>query len=160
MKSPIKNGLKFEKEIGESLKEKFQYVYKFPDFRGFHGYLKGLKFVPHPAPCDYFCIDDTIPYMIECKQTGRTALDFKAIKPHQLLNLELAKKAGAVSWFIVNFRTDLRMKEFRNECYVVDATKMSWAINKFENEGKKSIPIQWFRDNGTKAERINGAWKL
>lgn len=89
-------------------------------------------------PCDYILLTRNQGYMLELKTTKEKRLPKANIREHQLEVLGTVAEIGIPAYFVVNFRT-------YDETYVVDAG----VIKKEFEGGKKSLPIQWFRDNLT-----------
>ena len=86
-------------------------------------------------PCDYVLISKIAGYMIELKTTKEKRLPKANIRDHQLAILSEASKQGLHAYFIVNFRT-------YDETYLIAGDTLQQAF-----EGKKSIPLEWFREN-------------
>ena len=86
-------------------------------------------------PCDYVLISKIAGYMIELKTTKEKRLPKANIRDHQLAILSEASKLGLHAYFIVNFRT-------YDETYLISGDTLQQAF-----EGKKSIPLEWFREN-------------
>ena len=86
-------------------------------------------------PADYILLSRHGGYLLELKTTKEKRLPRANIRDHQLVILSEASKAGLHAYFIINFRSF-------DETYLIAGDTLEK-----EFEGKKSIPIQWFRDN-------------
>lgn len=92
-------------------------------------------------PADYILLSKHAGYLLELKTTKEKRLPKANIREHQLVILSEASKLGLHAYFIINFRTF-------DETYLVPGNVLEQAF-----EGKKSIPIQWFRDNCRRIEQ-------
>lgn len=165
-------GYVFESELRRGLVKYFPFSFKLPDTRAFGAIImratgKDTPLILPKVPCDFIAADHNGKmYMIEAKNTQATALAFDAIKPHQLeLLTEAHFKAKVESYFVINFRANLGKRDWRNETYVVHAATILHLKRLFEEKGRKSIPLCWFRDNAMQLvveydDRKNRLWKI
>lgn len=86
-------------------------------------------------PADYILLTKHGGYLLELKTTKEKRLPKANVREHQLAILAEASKLGLHAYFIVNFRT-------YDETYLI-----SGDVLQREFEDKKSIPIDWFREN-------------
>lgn len=86
-------------------------------------------------PADYILLTRFAGYLLELKTTKEKRLPRANIRDHQLQILSEASKQGLMAFFIINFR------EYEETYYVAGDVLQ----NAFE--GKKSLPISWFREN-------------
>ena len=89
-------------------------------------------------PCDFILLSKDRGYMLELKTTKEKRLPKSNIREHQLDILSTVEQMGIPAYFVINFRT-------YEETYVVGA----YTIKKEFDTGKKSIPLDWFRENHT-----------
>jgi len=144
-------GYRFEKQWQETLNREFEWVYKLPDARAMKGF--NMPYAPKVV-CDFIAVDRTgLTHYFECKQTAKTALDFKAIKEHQLRDLCFLQRNGVPAYFIINFNNRKRGKERRNVLYKVKALQLLRAQILY-SKTRVSIPINWFEQNCEKYKWI------
>ena len=86
-------------------------------------------------PADYILITKHGGYLLELKTTKEKRLPRANVRDHQLEILAEASKQGLHAYFVVNFRT-------YDETYLIAGDTLQQAF-----EGKKSIPLEWFREN-------------
>jgi recombination protein U len=83
-------------------------------------------------------------FLLELKSTKEKRIPLSMIRDNQIKELtEAGHFEGILPGFVVNFRSE-------EETYFLDI----WAFNDFvEQETRKSIPLQYFRDNCLKIEQ-------
>lgn len=126
-----KVGKAFEKDFANSCPEEFMLV-RLKDGKGY-----GMN------PCDFILLTPYKGIMLELKTTKEKRLARSNIRDHQLEILSMADKLDITSYFVVNFR------EF-DETYLLPAGR----AKDYFNTGKKSIPIDWFRENTVRVPQI------
>lgn len=96
-------------------------------------------FFQTPSTTDYNGIYKSLYIDFEAKETqSKTALVAKMIHPHQLAHLERVIRYGGIGFMIIRFN-------LLDETYFVFASKI---INYLKETTRKSIPHQWFVENG------------
>ena len=89
-------------------------------------------------PCDFILLTKDKGYMLELKTTKEKRLPKSNIREHQLEILSTVERMDIPAYFVINFRT-------YDETYVIGANE----IKQVFDSGKKSIPLDWFRENHT-----------
>ena len=85
-------------------------------------------------------------YALELKSTKGKSLPYNNIKDHQIRDLLWCSEfANVISGFVIEF-------DSTNECYFIEISQ----FEKFkEQSDRKSLPIDFCRENGLKIEIIN-----
>ncbi len=92
-----------------------------------------------PSTTDYNGVYKSLYLDFEAKETqSKTALALSLIHPHQLDHMERVIRYGGIAFLIVRFST-------LGETYFVFASKV---LHFVKTEKRKSIPHQWFVENG------------
>lgn len=94
--------------------------------------------------CDYIAFYCGSLYLLELKSTKLKSLPLNNIKPHQISDmLKYSNFNDVYAYIIINFSV-------LNETYAIKIKKIDTYI---KTTTKKSIPLQWCRDNGVKIEQ-------
>lgn len=137
----MNEGKNFELDFQKSVEEDI-FLYRLRDCAGWQT-GEATRFAPKNI-CDYIGFYNGILYLLELKSTKLKSLPFNNIKDNQLNELLKANAYKDIKCYIViNFR---ELEE-------------TWGLNiadivKLKEEGKKSIPILYCRENGIKLEHI------
>ena len=125
----------FEEEIKKSFPEDF-YIERYKDdTAGFYG-------VSNPA--DYRLYKYPYTFLLELKTHKGKSLPIDKIRPNQIQGMARAVlNRGIYGGFIINFRE-------LEETYYITVQDMIRYINSTE---RKSIPVEWCRENGVKIEQ-------
>ena len=92
-----------------------------------------------PSTTDYNGVYKGKYLDFEAKETkSKTSLVLSIFHPHQLQHLERVVRYGGIGFTIIRF------KEY-DETYFVKAEVL---LNKINSSDKKSIPYNWFKENG------------
>ena len=96
--------------------------------------------------CDCLIFDGEVLYALELKSTKGKSLPYNNIKDHQIKDLLWCSEfANVISGFVIEF-------DSVNECYFIEISQ----FRKFkEQSDRKSLPIDYCRENGLKIEIIN-----
>ena len=96
-------------------------------------------------PADYYLHDGENLIYLELKTTQHKRLDRANVRDHQLYSLnELNKRKRIKGGFVVNMRAV-------DETYYIDGET---AYRLFEEEGLKSIPLEYFRKNCVRVGQV------
>ena len=96
-------------------------------------------FFEKPSTTDYNGVYKGKYLDFEAKETkSKTSLVLSIFHPHQLQHLERVVRYGGIGFTIIRF------KEY-DETYFVKAEIL---LNKINSSDKKSIPYNWFKENG------------
>lgn len=129
----------FEEEIKNSVSKEHWY-YRFKD--GTATYNKDIenKKVRFQAKniCDCQVMANDKLFLLELKNTKGYSLPLSNIKSNQVDGLSGIDHKNIESYFIICFRE-------KEKCYAVQAIKIKRFI---ESEERKSIPMDWFIENG------------
>ena len=106
-------------------------------------YSKGAKIVDayfeKQSTTDYNGVYKGKYLDFEAKNTkNKTSFPLANISPHQITHLKRVVEHGGIAFFIISF-------ELRNEVYLLDS---SFVVHFYENEARKSIPYEVFKENG------------
>lgn len=138
------NGKNFENDFKNSFPEE-GFIYRLRDSGSTYGGCKNnnLRFSVTNM-CDYIAYYKKHLFCLELKSTLQCSLPNKNINKRQIDKLLSAnEKDGVHSFIIINFSSkDLS----KNEVFAIDIVKINDYIN---SNIRKSIPIQWCKENGT-----------
>ena len=96
-------------------------------------------FFSTPSTTDYNGLYKGYYIDFEAKETkSSTNFTLRNIHPHQIEHLKSIKKHGGIAFIIVRFT-------ILNETYLMPIKKLEIFL---DNNNRKSIPIEYFRDNG------------
>ena len=131
-------GKKFEEDFINSFPADI-FAYRLRDSSGgWGGDGKKTRFTTTNS-CDFIVFTGQSLLMLELKSTQQVSLPFSNIKKSQLNGLQKdANKINVNAYFVINFRTT-------EETYAVSALKI---IEFIDNQNRKSIPIQFCKENG------------
>ena len=115
---------------------------------------KGTKvlsgYFEEKSTVDYDGVYDHKSIAFEAKSVGEKRFDLKNIADHQLEYLQKAEKHGAISFFLIEFRTF-------NEVFLVSLNFIETYIYKSKQVGgRKSIPYDQFETYGFLVKQGNG----
>ena len=105
-------------------------------------------------PCDIICVKDGVVEFHECKQTSQQSLSFRAIPEHQMEALTTLNRLGVPAFFVVNFNNRERGKRRKNVTYKLNANLLQIGFKMAEAQGRVSVPIKYFEDNGIRYDWI------
>jgi len=126
----------FEEEIKASFPEGFFVERYKDDTAGFYG-------VTNPA--DYRLYKFPYLFLLELKTSKGKSIPIDRIRPNQIQGMATASwHEGVYAGFILNFR-DLE------ETYYIP---VKIALNYINSTERKSIPVEWCRENGVKIDQI------
>ena len=134
-------GKRFEQNFKKSVPDNIFY-YRFRDGSSSWGGNDKVRF-QQTNICDSLMYDGKRMYLLELKSTKAKNLPFSNIKQHQIEDLLKASKyINTICGLIIEFSELI-------ECYFIEINKLK---EFYDKTSRKSIPIDYLRENGTKIE--------
>lgn len=126
----------FEEEIKKSIPEGY-YYYRFKDNAASFGTGEGTRFTSHNI-CDCMVMGEKYLYLLELKCHKGSSIPFNCIRKNQIEEMSKVFHNKIKLYFILNFRE-------KEKTFAVEAKKLKEYM---ETTDRKSIPIDWCRENG------------
>lgn len=137
----INSGKRFEQNWKKSIPKDIFY-YRFRDGSSSWGGNDKVRFQQSNI-CDCLMFDGDYLYLLELKSTKGKSLPFNNIKKHQIDDLLWASEyANTICGLVIEFSELI-------ECYFIEINKLK---EFYDKTSRKSIPIDYLRENGTKIE--------
>lgn len=133
-------GKRFEEDIKKSVPKEYWY-YRFKDNASSFSGGEGTRFATSNI-CDCEVMTEEYLFLLELKSHKGTSLSFTCIRNNQIEEMSKVNYKRIKAYFIFNFRD-------KEKTFAVDAKKVKSYIEAAE---RKSIPIDWCRENGIEIE--------
>ncbi|HIG0360431.1 Holliday junction resolvase RecU [Clostridium botulinum] len=135
---PSNPGKKFEEDIKKSVPN-WCWIYRFKDgtanFAGTKN--ENVRFQAHNI-CDFMIMAKERLFLLELKSHKGASIPFNCVRKTQLREMAEINYSNIKAFFLFNFRD-------KERTYAIGAITLKKFI---ENADRKSIPINWCKDNG------------
>lgn len=140
----LNEGKKFEQDIQKSVKNDDEtYIYRFRDSPGAWGNGDKTRFTTSNI-ADYLLVKRDKVLFLELKSVKEKRLPLGNIRINQLNGLAEIKHKNIKSYFLINFRKE-------EKTYAVTPQQI---LDFLEEQGRKSIPLSWLKDNGILIKQV------